>query len=213
MTREDTTVPTGDHEPPSKARQIDFETQEIEEGVGLLSKRNPHLKWRVFDALEVLLAVLCAFLLFAFTTATAVDVLTRNLGRSFIVLQEVILGCFVWGVFLGAAAALRRGQHFYLTNWAKRLTGIGRIAMEIVGLGAMLVVFALVIYYGYEQFTDSFSVSMQVSSRPLALLTGAVPMFGLLGFLFTLEELLNGLRGGFDEPFETEVEDKRETMS
>lgn len=213
MTREDAKIPVGDREAPSKAEQIDFETQRMSESVGLLSKRNPHLKWRVFDGLEVLLAVVCALLLFAFTAATAIDVLTRNLGRSFIVLQEVILGCFVWGVFLGAAVALRRGQHFYMTNWAKRLTGPRRIVMEFVGLGTMLVVFSLVIYYGYQQFLQGFNVSMQVSPRPLALLTGSVPVFGLLGLLFTLEELINGLLGGFDEPIKTEAEEKMEVMS
>jgi TRAP-type transport system small permease protein len=198
-----------DREPLNDALEepdLEQKSAEIWAGFGWLSKENRHLKWRAFDWLEVALATICGLLLFTFTTSVTIDVLSRNLGRSFLFLQELTLGCFVWGVFLGAAVALRRRQHFYLVAMAKRMVGIKRIVMEIIGLGSILVIFGVITFYGYRQFQSSFALSMQVSSRPLALLTGSIPTFGVLGLAFTLEELINGLRGGFETPVDTPPE-------
>jgi hypothetical protein len=43
----------------------------------LVLKRQRHLKWRAFDALELALMVLCGVLLFAFSTTVVCDIVTR----------------------------------------------------------------------------------------------------------------------------------------
>lgn len=187
---------------PPKAPVLAEELPESSGGTGLLSRENRHLKWRAFDVIEIVAAVCCALLLAIFTFSTAADVLMRNLGRSVLVFQELTLGSFVWGVFLGSAVALRRRRHFYLTSAVKQMTGARRIVFEVIGLGTMTVIFAVVTWYGFRAFLQGFNVSMQVSTRPLALLTSSLPVFGLLSVAFTLEELINGLRGGFEEPIE-----------
>lgn len=188
------------HEAPDEVeRVVDLEAraESLTDSVGFLSHSNRHLKTRWLDPLEVLLSVIGATLLFLFTFAVAFDVLSRNLGTSYIWLQEITLGSFVWGIFIGSAIALRRSQHFYITRALKQRTGLRRIIGEVISLGAMLVIFFVVVRYGLIATQNGMRVSLQVSERPLATLLAAVPTFGALGIIFTLEELIQGFRGGF----------------
>ncbi len=180
-----------------KVIDLEAKAESLTDSVGYLSTANRHLKTRWLDPLEVLLAVVAAFLLFTFTFSVAFDVLSRNLGYSYIWLQELTLGSFVWGIFLGSAIALRRSQHFYITRALKQRTGFRRVIGELVSLGAMLVIFAYIVRYGIIATQNGMRVSLQVSERPLGTLLAAVPTFGALGIVFTLEELIQGLRGGF----------------
>jgi TRAP-type C4-dicarboxylate transport system permease small subunit len=60
------------------------------------------------------------------------------------------------------------------------------------------------IYFGYLNFLRGFSSFRMPSMTPIASLYAAIPICGALIALFTIEQLANGLRNGFDhdEPLE-----------
>src|SRR5262249_59864776 len=96
----------------------------------LVIKRQPHLKWRVLDPLETALMMLCGLLLFGFCTTVILDIITREIGRPWLWLQEVTSTFFTYAIFTGTAVATRRSDHLYLTAIADTLVGRGRRSEE-----------------------------------------------------------------------------------
>ncbi len=80
-----------------------------------------HLKWSAFDVIETWLMVLCGVCLAAFTLSTLVDVVTRESGHALLWLQEVTSTFFVYGVFVGAAVAVRRNDHLFLSALTEKM--------------------------------------------------------------------------------------------
>src|SRR5215831_3158517 len=97
----------------------------------LVLKRQRHLKWRVLDPLETALMLMCGLLLFGFCTTVILDIITREIGRPWLWLQEVTSTFFIYAIFTGAAVATRRNDHLYLTAIADTLVGRARIVVEI----------------------------------------------------------------------------------
>jgi TRAP-type C4-dicarboxylate transport system permease small subunit len=164
----------------------------------LISRRHPHLKWRSFDFLELVLMSLCGILLFAFCSTVIFDIVTRTIGHPWLWLQEVTSTLFIYAIFLGAAVATRRNDHLYLTAIAESLNGASRIAVEIITRLVVLGVAISFIYFGYLNFLRGFSSFRMPSLTPIASLYAAIPICGVLVALFTIEQILNGLRYGFE---------------
>src|SRR5450432_4056051 len=97
----------------------------------LVAARQRHLKWRCFDALEIALMMLCGVMLLAFSTTVMLDIVTRTVGRPWLWLQEATSTFFIYGIFIGAAAATRRNDHLYLTAVAEATRGRTRLAVEV----------------------------------------------------------------------------------
>src|SRR4051794_37279840 len=89
-----------------------------------------HLKWPALDIVEQLLMVLCGITITGFTITVFVDVVTRTIGHPFLWIQEVTSTFFVYGVFIGAAAASRRNDHLSLSALAESMPGRWRFACE-----------------------------------------------------------------------------------
>jgi TRAP-type C4-dicarboxylate transport system permease small subunit len=173
----------------------------------LVLNRQRHLKWRALDPLETALMLLCGLLLFGFCSTVIFDIVTREIGRPWLWLQEVTSTFFIYAIFTGAAVAIRRNDHLCLTAIADLLHGTPRIVVEI---GTRLVVLAVAlcfIYFGYLNFLRGFSSFRMPSMTPIASLYAAIPICGLLIALFIVEQITNGLRNGFehDEPPEEPV--------
>lgn len=166
----------------------------------LVLQRHRHLKWRAFDAVEAALMVLCGVCIFMFTLAVGCDVVTRTIGRPWLWLQQVTTAFFAWGVFLGMAAATRRHDHFYLAEITKRMTGMPRQAIEVFNRVVVLVVALLLVWYGFANAKLDMGSYRMPSLIPLAVYTGIVPIAGVLIALFTVEQLVNGWRHGFEGP-------------
>ena len=64
----------------------------------------------------------------------------------------------------------------------------------------MLSVAGCLIYFGYLNFLRGFSSFRMPSMTPIASLYAAIPIAGALIALFTVEQLVNGFRNGFDHP-------------
>src|SRR6202030_3763627 len=166
----------------------------------LVLKRQRHLKWRALDPLETVLMVCCGLLLFGFCTTVIFDVVTREIGRPWLWLQEVTSTFFIYAIFTGTAVATRRNDHLYLTAVADTLVGTARTVLEVATRLVVLAVALCFIYFGFMNFLRGFSSFRMPSMTPIASLYAAIPICGVLIALFTIEQLVNGLRNGFDHP-------------
>ena len=166
----------------------------------LVMGRQRHLKWRALDRLELALMMLCGLVLFGFCTTVTLDIVTRTLGRPWLWLQEVTQTLFIYGIFVGAAVATRRNDHLYLTAVADALHGVPRLVAEVVIRLVVLSVACCLVYFGYLNFLRGFSSFRMPSMTPIASLYAAIPVAGALIALFTIEQLVNGWRNGFDHP-------------
>jgi len=164
----------------------------------LVLKRQPHLKWRAVDPLETVLMMLCGLLLFGFCSTVILDIITREIGRPWLWLQEVTSTFFIYAIFTGAAVATRRSDHLYLTAIADTLVGTGRMIVEIATRLVVLGVALCFIYFGWLNFLRGFSSFRMPSMTPIASLYAAIPICGALVALFTIEQLVNGRRHGFE---------------
>src|SRR5438270_6329670 len=171
----------------------------------LVLKRQRHLKWRALDPLEIVLMMLCGLLLFGFCTTVIFDIVTREIRHPWLWLQEVTSTFFIYAIFTGTAVATRRNDHLYLTAVADTLQGAPRMVVEIATRLVVLAVALCFIYFGYLNFRRGFTSFRMPSMTPIASLYAAIPICGVLVALFTIEQLVNGLRNGFarDEPPES----------
>ena len=144
--------------------------------------------------------VLCGVAITGFTVTVMCDIVTRTLGRPWLWLQEVTMTFFIYGVFIGAAAATRRSDHLYLAALAESMTGRKRLAFETFNRLVMLAVAFSMVWFGYLNVLDGFRSLRMPSMTPLATLYAAIPLCGGLVALFTVEQLVNGWKHGFAEP-------------
>jgi TRAP-type C4-dicarboxylate transport system permease small subunit len=170
----------------------------------LILQRHRHLKWRAFDRLEALLMILCGVCIFMFTLGALCDVVTRSIGAPWLWLQQVTTAFFAWGVFIGMAAATRRNDHFYLTEITKRLSGAPRSVIEIANRVIVLIVAFLLTWFGWKNAMLDLGSFRMPSLMPLTVYTAIVPAAGVLIALFTVEQLVNGWRHGFEGPEDRE---------
>jgi len=166
----------------------------------LVLKRQRHLKWRALDVLELILMILCGLLLFGFCTTVMFDIVTRTIGRPWLWLQEVTQTFFIYAIFIGTAVATRRNDHLYLTAVSEAMHGKPRLVAEIIIRLVVLGVACCLVWFGYLNFLRGFGSFRMPSLTPIASLYAAIPLAGLLVALFTVEQLVNGCRNGFDHP-------------
>jgi TRAP-type C4-dicarboxylate transport system permease small subunit len=166
----------------------------------LVLERQRHLKWRAFDVLEMVLMIVCGLLLFGFSTTVVLDIVTRTIGHPWLWLQEVTQTFFIYAIFTGASVATRRNDHLYLTAVADALHGMPRLVAEILIRLVVLGVAVCLVYFGYINFLRGFTSFRMPSMTPIASLYAAIPIAGALIALFTIEQLVNGCRKGFDHP-------------
>ena len=72
------------------------------------------------------------------------------------------------------------------------------VRLVVLGVAGFLV------YFGYINFLRGFSSFRMPSLTPIASLYAAIPISGALIALFTIEQLVNGCRNGFDHPEPTD---------
>jgi TRAP-type C4-dicarboxylate transport system permease small subunit len=166
----------------------------------LVLQRQRHLKWRAFDILELILMILCGVLCFGFSLSVTADIVTRTIGHPWLWLQEVTSTLFIYAIFVGTAAATRRNDHLYLTAVSEAMHGTPRVIVEIIIRMAVLGVAFCLIWFGYINYLRGFGSFRLPSGTPIASLYAAIPLAGVLIALFTVEQLVNGIRNGFDHP-------------
>ena len=168
--------------------------------LSLVIDRHRHLKWRALDPLEHVLMVFCGVSIGGFTLSVFCDVVTRELGAPWLWLQLVTTGFFAWGVFIGMAVATRRIDHLNLVEITKRMSGPRRTFMEVIDRVIVLSVGASMLVFGFQNFLNDMGSFRAPSLIPLSTYTASVPIAGALIVLFSVEQIVNGWRHGFEGP-------------
>lgn len=164
---------------------------------GLVSQDERPLKTKALDRVEFTLLVASGLTLLTFTVTVFLDVVTRLLGNPILWLQEATLIAFVWGTFIGASVGQRRSEHFVVTSVSGSAGRLRRTIMETIVGVVLIAVGVCVAVFGYQNFQQGFGNHLPVTGLPLATLTGAIPVFGLLLTLFATERLVQGWRHQF----------------
>lgn len=162
--------------------------------------RDRHLKWPELDWLEALLYVLCGVCIIGFSTCVLFDVVTREIGRPWLWLQQFTTGFFAWGVFVGLALAARRNDHMYLAEIVQAMQGAKRRNFEVFSRLVVLVVAVFLVVFGWQNFLNDMGSFRMPSLIPLGYYTISVPIAGALVALFQIEQIVNGLKHGFPDP-------------
>jgi TRAP-type C4-dicarboxylate transport system permease small subunit len=165
--------------------------------VAIVQASDRHLKWRALDGLERVLMILCGVCLAGFSTAVLFDVVTREIGHPWLWLQEVTSAFFTYGIFCGTGIAVRRNDHLYLAAIAQKLSGATRTVLEVFNRGVVLAVGLAMVVFGWQNFLQGFGSFRMPSMAPIAYLYWPIPVAGALVALFSLEQIVNGLRNGF----------------
>jgi TRAP-type C4-dicarboxylate transport system permease small subunit len=166
----------------------------------LVLQRQRHLKWLALDWLELALMMLCGVLCFGFSLSVVFDIFTRTIGYPWLWLQEVTSTLFIYAIFIGAAVATRRNDHLYLAAISDALHGMPRLIVEVAIRVVVLTVAAFLIWFGYINYLRGFGSFRLPSGTPIASLYAVIPLSAILIALFTVEQLVNGIRNGFDHP-------------
>src|SRR5580698_9614513 len=166
----------------------------------LVLQKQHHLKWRWLPYHELALMIVCGVLCFGFSLSVTFDIITRTIGHPWLWLQEVTSTLFIYAIFIGAAVATRRNDHLYLTAISEALHGTPRLLVEILIRLVVLGVALCLIWFGYINYIRGFGSFRLPSGTPIASLYAVIPLSGALIALFTVEQLVNGIRNGFDHP-------------
>ncbi len=166
----------------------------------LVLQEQRHLKWRALDPVENLLMILCGIAITGFSVVVLADIVTRALGHPLFWAQETMMSFFIYGIFAGVAAATRRNDHLYLAVLAESLSGNKRLFFELFNRGVVLAVALCMVWFGWLNYLDGFKSMSMPSMTPMANLYAAIPICGVLVALFTIEQMVNGVRHGFPDP-------------
>jgi TRAP-type C4-dicarboxylate transport system permease small subunit len=166
-------------------------------GAAIVLETDRHLKWRAFDVLERALMILCGVCLTGFTASTLTDVVTRESGHPLLWLQEVTSAFFVYGIFVGTAVATRRNDHLFLSAITEKMTGNTRRFFEVFNRAVVCAVGLAMVVFGWQNFLTGFGSFRMPSMWPIAYLYIAIPVCGAFVALFSVEQIVNGLRNGF----------------
>jgi len=149
--------------------------------------------------------VSCGVSIGGFTLCVFLDVLTRTIGHPWLWLQQATTAFFAWGVFLGMAAATRRNDHIYLAEITKRMRGARRTVIETFNRLVVLAVAGFMAWYGLRNAILDLGSYRMPWLIPLTVYTGVVPFAGVLIMLFCAEQIVNGVRHGYEGPEDTEL--------
>ncbi len=158
---------------------------------------------RINVLLERLLAPLCALLMAALTLTVLWQVASRLANRISVAMdwpvwitpstwtEELASFLLSWTALLGAAYALRRGEHIGLDLLYKGFDARWKRIADVATRGAVAL-FALVMVIGGAMLVG---VTLELDQRtpalgwPMGLIYGAVPLSGALMFAFAIERV------------------------
>jgi len=175
----------------------------------IVLQRHRHLKWPWLDPLESLLMLACGICIAGFTLCVFFDVVTRSIGMPWLWLQQATTAFFAWGVFVGTAVATRRHDHIYLAEITKRMTGARRTVIETINRLVVFVVACFMVWFGTRNAILDLGSFRMPWLIPLTVYTGIVPISGALIMLFAVEQMVNGLKYGYEGPEDNEFQAER----
>lgn len=130
---------------------------------------------------------LCIVLLAVITFDLLLGVFSRYvLERTFVWYDEVARACFIWLVFLGAAAAVKRGAHFGLHMFVDMMPPhLKRAALLLTPL-TIIVFSAAIVWQGWALMQHGATQTTAVMAMPVSWIYAAMPVGGALMVFYAL---------------------------
>lgn len=145
------------------------------------------------DYLEKSLLFIAMFLLLGFVVVVFTQVVARNyLKIPIIWSQDVALACFLWSVFLGAAVALRKKQHYVVEVVPERFV-LANLLLNLIADILIFVIIYILIYNGFRfarMGLTRISTSLAISQ---VYFFSSIPVSGVAMFLFNLENMIKDI--------------------
>ena len=126
----------------------------------------------------------CILLLAIITVDLLLGVFSRYvLERTFVWYDEVARACFIWLVFLGAAAAVKRGAHFGLHVFVELMPPALKRAALLLTPFTVIVFSAAIAWQGWALMRHGSAQTTAVMAMPVSWIYAAMPVGGaLMGF-------------------------------
>ncbi|MFI0472695.1 TRAP transporter small permease [Halomonas sp. HMF6819] len=146
------------------------------------------------DVLERVLTLIAGSLFAIFILTVLYQVFARSvLAISVSWTDEIAMSCFVWAVFLGAAVALRRRQHYVVDVFPSHFVVTQR-ALRLFGSIACLPVIYVLVVNGNVLVDMGWHRRSVALGTPMSYVFAAMPVAGVAMFLFSIEILLKDIK-------------------
>lgn len=129
-----------------------------------------------------------------FFLCTVVQVSSRLFGFQASFTEEIANTALAWCCFIGSAPMVRSDEHFKFTAFTEKMKGKLYFVDEMLCMILALIFYVIVSYYGIilvKQFSTWKMTSVPVSKGWCWL---CVPMFGITGALFLVENIIDYIR-------------------
>lgn len=144
------------------------------------------------DRLSALLEYLLAAGFMALFAVTILNIVLRNVaGVAWLWIPAFSRLVFIWVVFLGVAAATRRGEHLVVDLLERRLTGARRRGLLVAIHMVLLPFYGMLFYYGLTVAQVRMRIPFDTWRIPTGWAYMAVPVAAALLLAFTFERLVN----------------------
>ncbi|PSL06120.1 TRAP-type C4-dicarboxylate transport system permease small subunit [Haloactinopolyspora alba] len=152
---------------------------------------------RLLDRVHAVLLAAIAVLLAVLTVVVAYQVFGRYLPLIPRALwtEEIARLCLEWTVFLGAAAAVRRGDHFVIDLIPARLDAWLARPVQLVAMALVLVMSLVITVGGFRFALDGVDQISTTSGIRLVWAYAAIPVSGVLMVVFAIELAAKALTG------------------
>ncbi len=109
--------------------------------------------------------------------------------------DEIARTLFAWLAFIGAAIGVKRRLHSAVLVFGARLPAMWQRFMTLLGLCAIAVMAAVLLYTGTTETLANFRQTMPVTGLSRGWLYLAVPVSGLLILVYLVPQFWKALRG------------------
>lgn len=145
------------------------------------------------DILDKFIIALLIVVLSVMLVVGSMQVLWRYvLGMSLSWSEELMRFLYVWATMLGVGAAIRRKSMACIDNFldlVSKYSPVTKRGMQIAAMIVQIFVFILLLVFGYQFMMRGFGQHSPAMGLPMAYVYAAFPISGVLGLLYTMEEI------------------------
>lgn len=147
---------------------------------------------QLFDRFALALEHLLAIGFMVLFAVTILNIVLRNVaGIAWMWIPGFSRLAFIWLVFLGIAAAMRRGEHLVIDLLERRLRGRAKRGQLVVLHAALLPFYWMLLTYGYDVAQVRMRIPFDTWRFPTGWAYMAVPVAAAILLAFTLERLVS----------------------
>lgn len=154
---------------------------------------------RFLDLLDkIVIAILIILLSIMLAVGTMQVVWRYVLQQSLSWSEETLRYLYVWATMLGVGAAIRRKSFACIDSFldfAGKKSPCAKAIMQIIAAVVQIFVFSLLIFYGYQFMARGSMQNSPALPVKMSYIYAAFPVGGVLGLIYTLEEINTAITG------------------